>query len=243
MDQNNMSEQKTRNEKRYLIDFDQIMLDYNWEKNASFDPARITKGSNKKIEWKCHVCGHEWVATPYTRITANHGCHMCAVRNRSQRTVKDSAESIGNLVPESLTYWDYENNHFTPFEVSSMSSKIIHWKCQNGHSWVAKASKFSIGQRCPYCIGKKVLTGYNDLATKRPDLMGEWDYERNIAIDPRTTYYLSQQYAWWTCVNSHSWKAKISARQTTGCPYCNNKKVSKENNLEQNYPQLASEWN
>jgi len=74
MDQHNMSEQKTRNEKRYLIDFDQIMLDYNWEKNASFDPARITKGSNKKIEWKCHVCMDCTFLkrNPWNRHTASH---------------------------------------------------------------------------------------------------------------------------------------------------------------------------
>ena len=32
---------------------------------------------------------------------------------------------------------------------------------------------------CPFCSHKKLLSGYNDLATTYPQIAAEWDYEKN----------------------------------------------------------------
>lgn len=37
---------------------------------------------------------------------------------------------------------------------------------------------------CPYCAGKRGLAGFNDLKTLYPELLSEWDYERNIDFSP-----------------------------------------------------------
>ena len=40
----------------------------------------------------------------------------------------------------------------------------------------------SKGQSCPYCSHRKVLSGFNDLATTHPELVAsEWDWELNEA--------------------------------------------------------------
>lgn len=32
---------------------------------------------------------------------------------------------------------------------------------------------------CPYCTGQKVRKGINDFATLYPDLLKEWDWDKN----------------------------------------------------------------
>ena len=59
-----------------------------------------------------------------------------------------------------------------------------------------------------------------------PDLMKEWDFEKNdkLGINPNTRTANSTNQVWWKCKNGHEWKALIFKRtKGEGCPYCNNK--------------------
>lgn len=99
---------------------------------------------------------------------------------------------------------------------------------------------------CPYCAGKKVLVGFNDLKTKRPDLAAEWDYEKNEGLIPEDVTIGTHKRAWWICSKcNNSYDAKISNRNTGyGCPYCENLKIKEGfNDLATLNPNLASEWN
>lgn len=60
------------------------------------------------------------------------------------------------------------------------------------------------------------------LARARPDLLAEWDYERNDRIDPAKTMAGSMLKAWWKCpVCGRSYAAAIHNRvQGSGCPAC-----------------------
>ena len=44
-----------------------------------WDPTNVTRGSNKKLPWKCHL-GHTWIATPNSRCNANTNCPTCGGR-------------------------------------------------------------------------------------------------------------------------------------------------------------------
>ena len=48
----------------------------------------------------------------------------------------------------------------------------------------------------------------------------------------------------WICNKGHEWSATLGNRkyQNTGCPYCNSKKPSIDNNLLIKYPEISSEW-
>lgn len=50
------------------------LLDWDFSKNI-LKPTDITYGSEKKIFWKCHKCGHEWIQYPYMKI--KYGCPSC----------------------------------------------------------------------------------------------------------------------------------------------------------------------
>jgi hypothetical protein len=70
---------------------------------------------------------------------------------------------------------------------------------------------------CPFCTGRKVLKGFNDLRTTFPLLSNEAD-----GWDPSSVSHGSDQKRKWRCEYGHSWTAAISSRtsQFTGCPSC-----------------------
>ena len=76
-------------------------------------------------------------------------------------------------------------------------------------------------------LREKILRGYNDLESKRPDLLEEWDYEKNITIQPYTITDKSGKKVWWKCKKGHSWIATAHDRSRgTGCPIC--KKMNRD---------------
>ncbi len=146
-----------------------------------------------------------------------------------------------------LNEWDYlKNSDFMPYDVSFGSDKKVWWKCERGHEYQEKVSKRTLRNfGCPYCSNHKILKGYNDLATTNPELLEEWDYEKNENIKPTEVFAGSSKEVWWKCKNGHEWIATIFRRKNgSGCPYCSNQKVLKGyNDFETLYPDLAEEWN
>ena len=73
---------------------------------------------------------------------------------------------------------------------------------------------------CPYCSGHKVLSGFNDLAHQHPQLIKEWNFEKN-SFSPENVTSHSGKKAWWKCDKGHEWQATIDSRSNgVGCPYC-----------------------
>jgi len=123
----------------------------------------------------------------------------------------------------------------------------------------------TIGEQIAVCDGKQCGQGqhvsggryvcpHNNLAAMRPDLMKEWDYEKNKEVDPTKLTLGSHKKAWWKCSNGtcecHEWVTAIKERtrknkagkKSTGCPYCNMKKICSHNNLEVKFPEVAAQW-
>lgn len=40
------------------------------------------------------------------------------------------------------------------------------------------------GAGCPICAGQRLLSGYNDLQTRYPEIAKEWDEEKNGGLQP-----------------------------------------------------------
>ena len=55
----------------------------------------------------------------------------------------------------------------------------IYWICKKNHSYLATPYSRTNGSGCPYCSNKRILKGYNDLATTNPELLEIWDYDKN----------------------------------------------------------------
>ena len=132
--------------------------------------------------------------------------------------------SLSSENPSLAKEWDYEKNgKLTPSMVFPNSGKKAWWKCEKGHEWAAVIASRNNGVGCPYCSGRKVQKGFNDLKTKRPDIALEWDYLKND-ITPEDVTSSSNKKVWWKCsVCGREWESKINNRTSslhTGCPYC-----------------------
>ena len=168
--------------------------------------------------------------------------------------MKANTPDFASAFPEMLKEWDYDNNEKAPSDYSAVSTKTVSWICPKGHRYKTSINRRTKqGRGCPYCSGKKILPGYNDLATKFPKLATEWNYGRNGELTPKDVALTSNKKVWWRCKKcGHEWEALISNRgRGVGCPKCRyQKSVSTryENNIKMNgsfadnYPELLLDW-
>lgn len=61
--------------------------------------------------------------------------------------------------------------------------------------------------------GLEAIPGYNDLNSRCPELMKEWDWNKNKELDPTLIAPGSGKKAWWVCSKcGYEWLAEISSR-------------------------------
>lgn len=88
----------------------------------------------------------------------------------------------------------------------------------------------------------------SSVAAVYPELIPEWDVEKNRGMTPDNFSANSHTKVWWRCKNGHTWQADISSRnRKLGCPYCAGQRTIRgENDLESwcktNNPTLLLEW-
>lgn len=214
--------------------------EWDYEMNGTLKPEDVSRQSGRKVWWKCRYGHPAWQASVCSR-EKGHGCPYCA----SQKALP-GINDLGTLHPEIRMEWDDEmNGGKYPENVSAYSNRKYWWKCAKGHpSWFATVYSRSRGHGCPYCAGKRPITGETDLATARPDLLMEWNYEKNKDISPEEVCINSVKHMWWKCSNGHEWKAKIFNRAIGhGCPYCSGRKaILGETDLATLRPDVAAEW-
>ena len=210
-----------KKEKQYVSDNAQLMDEWDWDKNGNlgFDPQKMTCGSERKAWWKCKK-SHNWQATIASR-NQGKGCPYCA-----NRKVLIGYNDLQTANPSLSKEWHLENNQgLTPMDITSNSDKKVWWRCNEGHEWQARIADRSKGNGCPYCAGKKVLVGYNDLNTVNIELAKEWNYEKNNSLTPMDVTANSDKKVWWKCSKGHEWAAKIYSRSNgSGCPACSSEK-------------------
>lgn len=123
-----------------------------------------------------------------------------------------------------MSEWDWEENdrcELDPKKLTLGSGEKANWVCTKGHKWVASiVDRTGKGLGCPYCSNKRILPGYNDLQSQRPDLMADWDYEANT-LDPSAVAVKSSKTAAWICPKGHKYNKAIYKRAAgEGCPSC-----------------------
>ena len=129
-----------------------------------------------------------------------------------------------------------------PNLVRAGNGKKVKWRCSLGHEFHAIiANRAGLESGCPFCSGRKVLAGFNDVATKFPTLAGEAD-----GWDPTELSVGSGKRVSWRCVNGHRWKTTVNSRTSSGsgCAVCSGRKVaSGENDLATTHPDVAVQAN
>ena len=188
-------------------------------------PKDIIASSNKKVWWQCKE-QHEWQAIISNRIKGI-GCPYC-----SGRLAIQGQTDLATKKPSLIKYWNYTKNApLLPTQVTLRSTKNVWWLCDNNHEYRAKIvnkSKNTKNSMCPYCSNRLVLAGFNDLATVSPQLVIEWNYEKNQPLLPTTVVGGGHKKVWWRCSKGHEWQAVIKNRiKGIGCPYCNGSKTER----------------
>ena len=165
----------------------------------------------------------------------------------------EKENSLAIKSPEIAKEWHPTRNRYvTPEMVSYASGRKVWWLGKCGHEWQMSIDSRKRGAGCPFCAGKRILIGFNDLQTTHPKLIEEWDYEKNTEVSPNALSYGSDKKVWWICDEGHSYQATPSNRAWgKGCPICGQVKSAKNRHLNYvlnndcldfTHPSLCSEW-
>ena len=173
------------------------------------------------------------------------------------KTTKEN--SLEFKYPELAAQWDVDaNKGVAPNMVSAGSKRVVFWKCSKNHLYRASINErvryYKIGKTygCPYCSGRKVLLGFNDLQNVNPLLAREWDQTKNGDITPSSISAGSPKKYWWKCDKcGNSWSASVKNRSNgRGCPKCKpltiatklRKKSAETHTFADVFPELVCEW-
>ena len=149
--------------------------------------------------------------------------------------------------PELLRQWDAARNApLTPDTVGAGSGRKVWWRCEKGHEWQAAVRARVHGHTgCPFCAGKRTVSGENDLAAAFPGLVREWHPTKNLPLTPEQVTPGSNREIWWRCEKGHEWRARVAdrTRAGSGCPVCAGRRSEPGvNDLTVTHPAVAAEW-
>ena len=210
-------------------------------KNGNLTPFMFSPQSNSRVWW-IGDCGHEW-ENSITVMSRGTGCPYCA----GQKVLK-GFNDLQTRCPDIAREWHPTlNGNEKPDMFTYGSGHQVHWLCPvcNQEWKTAINNRTTSKHGCPYCAGERLIKGVNDLATLRPDLMREWDYEENAGIDTSELMPRSNKIVGWKCSKcGYKYKTLISSRANgTGCRNCAGQVLHTGiNDLETLYPGLAAEW-
>jgi len=202
---------------------------------VGWDPKKYSAGSGAKLLWRCQK-GHEWKSTVVGRAANNLGCPIC-----SNRVILPGFNDLATTHPELAQ----QANGWDPMKVTAGLMVRKKWKCSIGHEWESTINNRSTSVKrtgkttCPICTGEKILAGFNDLGTKRPEVA-----RFAVGWDPSTRAVSSHEKLPWKCDLGHKYLMAISNKtfKENGCPYCSNSLVlAGFNDLATTHPIIASE--
>ena len=194
-----------------------------------WDPSTVTFGSGKKFAWRCEL-GHRWSAVIRDRSRRGDGCPFCS--NQKLLIGFNDLKTTHPVLAKEADGWD-------PTSIVAGFSKKKKWKCSYGHNWEAAPSSRSRNNvGCSICANQKVLAGFNDLATKFPEIAREADGWDPSEISPH-----SKKSKKWKCSFGHNWDAVVGNRTQKGkqgCPICSGHRVLVGfNDLKTKNPEVA----
>jgi DNA-directed RNA polymerase subunit RPC12/RpoP len=209
---------------RVLKGFNDLSFSYShlaseWHptKNGDLLPDSVGAFSGKKVWW-LGKCGHEWESKIASR-TLGGGCPYCSSSN--PKTLS-GFNDLATTNPQIASEWHpTKNGELKPTHLSLGSNKKVWWLGKCGHEWAQRVNDRKNGASCPFCRGKAVLAGFNDLATTHPALAAEWHPTKNGDITPKDKSAGNKFSVFWLGKCGHEWKATINNRTDgSSCPTC-----------------------
>ena len=223
-------------------------------KNGSLTAETVVATSQKRVWWLCNKeSDHVWRIAVSNRFNGSK-CPYCAGRKVAL------SNCLATLLPELADEWHpTKNGKLTPFDVCGGSSRKVWWQCKVNaeHVWrTDPIHRTSRGSGCPKCgnkksaEAKKVPKDGQSLLDLYPGVALIWDFQANGDLTPSMVKSSAHQKVHWACkeAEDHRWEApvlRITASSKTGnsgCPFCAGKRASSTNNLVNDFPSLADEW-
>ena len=143
-----------------------LWCEWDFEKNhkLGFDIWETTRGSGKKVYWCCKQCNE--VNIQFVKNKVNYiGCPTCRGYYASSNY---NLQVIHPLI--SSEWHPTKNGELTPEKVVPKSEKKVWWLGKCGHEWDTMVCERTKGSGCPYCVGKRILKGFNDVNTTHPQI-------------------------------------------------------------------------
>lgn len=126
--------------------------------------TRLTASSNKKVELWCGNPAHDHWNAPLSNVARlGTRCPQCSGR-RAIPGVDDLATTHPALAAELV-------NQSLATTLKAGSNASVLWQCSMNHNHTWHATIYSRTAKktgCPYCSGRKIVPGVNDLATTHP---------------------------------------------------------------------------
>jgi hypothetical protein len=186
--------------------------------SADVNPSKLP-ASTRRVFWWLGDCGHEWQQSVSQRYNNGVGCSVC-----SGWVVVPGTNDLATTHPRDAAEWHPElNGELSTSSVTAGSERKAWWLGACGHHWSSTILSRTNGTgACPFCTGRRVLVGFNDLRTVRPDLAAEWHPSLNGERNATSVTRASQFHAWWRGAAGHTWKATVGNRTVlgTGCSEC-----------------------
>jgi len=158
--------------------------------------------------------------------------------------------------PDLMLEWDIEKNVILPENLTVGSNKKVWWicpinpcGCHKYDATVLNRTRKNKPSGCPFCCNQKICT-HNSLFSTNWTMLLQWDYERNLNVQPWEIAPISKQKVWWTCVVStcdcHRWYEspweRYSNSNIEGCPFCSRHRICLHNSLYTIHPEIAISW-
>ena len=218
----------------------QLLPFWHYEKNMPLTPDKVTAKSNKQLWWKCEK-GHEWrqSANNMNSVAPGNYCPFCNNRQLWE------GNSLAFLHPALAQEWDIEQNFpVTPEGIMFNSKRKVWWR-RGELIWQDSVYGRAVnGNNMPPKSKRNVHQIYS-LEYLNPELSLQWLYQKNGNLTPTDVSACSNKSVWWKChICQNEWQARIVKRHSRkdGCPYCSGHRASKENCLENKFPELAAQW-
>lgn len=217
--------------------------------NGDLKPSQVSDRTAKRTWLQCPTCGYEWRESLRGTRKESRKCSSCH-GGRGHYLAKGSND-LGSKRPDVARQLHPELNGGLRAEgLRAHAGAMVWWRGPCGHVWREKVSMRSmrVDDSCPYCKNRKLLRGFNDLATAYPELVAEWDFERNGDLRPTDVITSSNKRVWWKYKEGHEWSGLIANRARKGkadpgCPYCSGRKVlAGFNDLATAHPGIAAMW-
>lgn len=193
----------------------------------------------RRRRYRCVRCGREYeYPTSVVRKQIGRSCRECKFEEQSDRK-----PNFRDELPTLSKMWNYEKNGVNPPEFYPPSAHVFAWfKCPEGHEFNAnlnhlynRKNKNSLGwESCIECnksnvgeyVSKAKAKNSISFAEKYPQLLSEWDYDRNTR-SPFEISYGSKVKINFICEFGHRWISTPNSRSINNCPKCNHSSTSK----------------